>query len=861
MVDNRNFELIVRQQPKQARMCGVGGKADRRPIDPPPIVQLRVTTPNDASGGLPPINADKEASAFLQNPYYFMFASLAAPDSDEELHLLKDGKTRYTTGSVVSSLYHLKDHENGGKDAGFFVFPDLSVRTEGSYRLKLSLFEVVGQVYPPPVAVNLRMARALNLPSSPPHSAQVHHCKSIFSKPFYVYTAKKFPGMEGKSSSLPYRLLSCSLADQGIKIRIRKDIRVRKRPVQIPEIIPMPLEEEPDSGTQSPQHPPPPPVAPPQHHRTDSAQGTKRARESTAGSTTSAASPDPNSKSKAAGQSIGRDSKRARVDTGASSTPSIGGATTAVETPVQASASIPPALGPPPPSSTGYPAQPPHAVPAPAPSQHYHQPATEPSGSAPPYAASSASAAPGYGSHYQPPPPPPNGQAYPQQQYPDYRAAPHGQPLPPPAHPGYSSQYPAQYGQPQAGYHGHQQPPASAAPHMQHNQTAPSTSTAPPPAQQMPPNYAGNSWNSSNGQAPQQPGYGQPSSSYSRGHYDQYEQQPPQNYAQPPPSAGPSTAPPAPYGATTAPGYGSYSATPPSPATAVPSGSNYRERHPSANAPMERQNSTGGSVASGYERPQSGSRPPAQQPAYGNWQQQAPVQSVAAGGPGSTVPAAGSTPAANDPYGRRGVTPPTNPAAPPPPQYAQQQYQGYQTQQPPPPSQYPPHAANQYSYPPANNTQYPHYGGQPYQPAPQQQQPNTYGQQRWPPEQQGGYAQPVEERRASGSGGDKIQLPPLRSDSQPSYYPPGSSTAPGYQQAPAGYSPPKPGAPYGTSYRTDPYAQQQQPGYGQPPHGYAAASYGHHHAHPAAPGPRTPGGGNANGRKNPLSIGNIVDEG
>ena len=85
-----------------------------------------------------------------------MFASLAAPDSDEELHLLKDGKTRYTTGSVVSSLYHLKDHENGGKDAGFFVFPDLSVRTEGSYRLKLSLFQVVGcaasssSVYPLP---------------------------------------------------------------------------------------------------------------------------------------------------------------------------------------------------------------------------------------------------------------------------------------------------------------------------------------------------------------------------------------------------------------------------------------------------------------------------------------------------------------------------------------------------------------------------------------------------------------------------------------------------------------------------------------------------------------------------------------
>lgn len=91
-----------------------------------------------------------------------MFASLAKPDDDAELHWLKDGRTRCTTGSVVSSLYHLKDpqHNNEGprlplnsqptaslsplSDAGFFVFPDLSVRTEGSYRLKLSLFEVVG---------------------------------------------------------------------------------------------------------------------------------------------------------------------------------------------------------------------------------------------------------------------------------------------------------------------------------------------------------------------------------------------------------------------------------------------------------------------------------------------------------------------------------------------------------------------------------------------------------------------------------------------------------------------------------------------------------------------------------------------
>ncbi|KAL4077374.1 velvet factor-domain-containing protein, partial [Scleroderma citrinum] len=225
--DRLEYELKVRQEPKQARMCGVG--SDRRPIDPPPIIQLRVI---DKRTRQPPAHPDADdtdptyAHSFLQNPYYFMFASLAKPDDDAELHWLKDGKTRCTTGSVVSSLYHLKDTENRNEDAGFFVFPDLSVRTEGSYRLKLSLFEVVGNT--------------------------VRHCKSIYSAPFYVYTAKKFPGME---ESTP---LSCSLADQGIKIRIRKDIRVRKRPIAA---LTHPIEgekAEDDRDDDHPSHVPPP---------------------------------------------------------------------------------------------------------------------------------------------------------------------------------------------------------------------------------------------------------------------------------------------------------------------------------------------------------------------------------------------------------------------------------------------------------------------------------------------------------------------------------------------------------------------------------------------------------------------------
>jgi hypothetical protein len=72
-----------------------------------------------------------------------MYASLVPTGSNqEEMHLLRDQKTRTTTGSIVSSLYRLKDVDN--KEGGFFVFPDLSVRMEGDYRLKFSLFEIVG---------------------------------------------------------------------------------------------------------------------------------------------------------------------------------------------------------------------------------------------------------------------------------------------------------------------------------------------------------------------------------------------------------------------------------------------------------------------------------------------------------------------------------------------------------------------------------------------------------------------------------------------------------------------------------------------------------------------------------------------
>ncbi|KAI9031797.1 hypothetical protein CLU79DRAFT_272715 [Phycomyces nitens] len=47
-----SFELVIRQQPVRSRMCGIGERVDRRPIDPPPIVELKLKRKNDENKNL-----------------------------------------------------------------------------------------------------------------------------------------------------------------------------------------------------------------------------------------------------------------------------------------------------------------------------------------------------------------------------------------------------------------------------------------------------------------------------------------------------------------------------------------------------------------------------------------------------------------------------------------------------------------------------------------------------------------------------------------------------------------------------------------------------------------------------------------
>jgi hypothetical protein len=66
--------------------CGVGNKADRRPIDPPPIVELRIRNRSDANrhgqgdgqGSSPGSSTGSPPPSFQPSPYFFMFAALVA---------------------------------------------------------------------------------------------------------------------------------------------------------------------------------------------------------------------------------------------------------------------------------------------------------------------------------------------------------------------------------------------------------------------------------------------------------------------------------------------------------------------------------------------------------------------------------------------------------------------------------------------------------------------------------------------------------------------------------------------------------------------------------------------------------------
>ncbi|KAJ1733761.1 hypothetical protein LPJ61_001403 [Coemansia biformis] len=224
----QKYDLEMAQHPVRARMCGFGEK-DRRPLDPPPVVRLRVrndrgefmqcedvdiwkfvvsatlwapssdsdrsivinpnTLPSAVPVYQPPVSAAAAASGSAA-------AAAAATVTSSIMPLSEPVKVRNLVGTTVSNAYLLKDHNDQLNI--FFIFHDLSVRTEGRFRLKFQ-FTII--------------------PSEEDPRAFVESV--TWSNIFEVFSAKTFPGMTDSTE------LSKAFAAQGIKITIRKSVRGR----------------------------------------------------------------------------------------------------------------------------------------------------------------------------------------------------------------------------------------------------------------------------------------------------------------------------------------------------------------------------------------------------------------------------------------------------------------------------------------------------------------------------------------------------------------------------------------------------------------------------------------------------------
>ncbi|PHH59725.1 hypothetical protein CDD81_2643 [Ophiocordyceps australis] len=197
-------QLTLRQAPMHARVA-IGKEKDRKPIDPPPIVQL-LDRRHDGKSGL------------YDSPYLFMTSSLVPEGYGEGSEKEQELPSNYLVGSLVSSIHRLRDTEN--VEGGFFVFGDLSVKREGRFRLRFTLYE--------------RDQRST--------SPSFYFVSELVTNVFTVFPTKLFPGM---ADSTP---LTRTFSNQGVKVRLRKDssgMAARKRNRGVTDVTENMLDRQP----------------------------------------------------------------------------------------------------------------------------------------------------------------------------------------------------------------------------------------------------------------------------------------------------------------------------------------------------------------------------------------------------------------------------------------------------------------------------------------------------------------------------------------------------------------------------------------------------------------------------------------
>lgn len=199
-----HYELVCLQQPERARACGSGQKsaADRRPVDPPPVVQLRILEG--------PVFEEAKDITNSYNASFFVFVDLqhSRPIANGRVQTPAATSPPVLTGSPVSGMALL----DRPAEAGYFLFPDLSVRHEGRYVLGFTLYEHTKEERDGD-------AEPVDDNAEPGFLQRMR----VVSQPFVVFSAKKFPGLKHSTG------LSRCISEQGCRVRIRREVRMRRR--------------------------------------------------------------------------------------------------------------------------------------------------------------------------------------------------------------------------------------------------------------------------------------------------------------------------------------------------------------------------------------------------------------------------------------------------------------------------------------------------------------------------------------------------------------------------------------------------------------------------------------------------------
>lgn len=158
-------------------------------IDPPPILQLSIEDPTATAA---------EISELIRQPYSVVHCTLWNPLTDRDDTAMPGSsdkrQQRRLMGTLVASPFVGLDEND--VEGCFFCFPDLSVRTAGTYSLKFSLV-----VLDP---------KKMMLGNSVPVRA------TVMSDAFQVYNAKDFIGMRASTE------LTKRLKHQGCLISVKK---------------------------------------------------------------------------------------------------------------------------------------------------------------------------------------------------------------------------------------------------------------------------------------------------------------------------------------------------------------------------------------------------------------------------------------------------------------------------------------------------------------------------------------------------------------------------------------------------------------------------------------------------------------